>query len=497
MSLSSFVPQSSSLSMQPGQRQLLRMFWLILISLVTYELFWAKTESLSINFGAALITIAALLPSYLWCSGRAHGMPVFPFFALTYVWTYGLPLVINHPVISTYAVDEQFFASLTTTAFLVLGTIVWFQFVKVAPLPAKSYRALNERSGNYFFFWILGTAVLFNVANNAGWLSLQGGIFSAIRSAVLGLTALASFVLAYRIGTKELSRQQSSLFIFLLMAYMISSAVGLLLIGAASTSLIATIAFTIGRKKIPVFPIVIMFACLSFLHYGKAEMRSKYWFETETETQPYVQPWEYPAWYAEWSSYALNYFNYQEEQTDSEEKASFLERSSVIQMLMLAQVRTPEMVPFMYGETYAILPQVIVPRILNPNKIWAQEGTSLLNIHYGLQTREQTTSTTIGWGLLAESYANFGVLGCLGLAAILGAFYGRVTRWSINAPILSVQSLYTIIMMTFAFQSEWSAGVYVAALFQSSMVLLCIVLFLMKTYWTPQPVVFSSESEFI
>jgi hypothetical protein len=43
-------------------------------------------------------------------------------------------------------------------------------------------------------------------------------------------------------------------------------------------------------------------------------------------------------------------------------------------------------------------------------------------------------------------------------------------------------------MMTFAFQTEWTAGVYVAALFQSSIVLGGMIVFLMKSYHTSIPV---------
>lgn len=404
------------------------------------------------------------------------------FFALTYIWTYGLPLVINHPKVLTYTPENRLFAALTTSGFLLIGTWIWFRFVKTpSPLPPV-YRALDERKGEGFFMTMLAAAVLFNVAANGGWLPLSGGILGTIRNAVLGLTALASFVLAYRMGSQELSKQQSRLFIILLVSYMTTSALRLLLIGASSTFLISTIAFVIGRKKVPVLPIIIMLICLSFLHYGKSDMRAKYWNEA---AMPRLQPWDYPAWYSEWVGYSIEYFGKQEEELpESEEKESFLVRSSVIQMLLLAQSKSPETVPYLHGRTYAILPQVVIPRVLNPSKIRTTEGTHILSVHYGLQTYEQTFTTSISWGLLAESYGNFGVFGCAGLAVVLGWAYGKVTRWSLNAPILSAQSLFSVIMMTFALQTEWTAGVYVAALYQTSIVLGGIVFVLMRSYST-------------
>ncbi|WP_017314705.1 hypothetical protein [Mastigocladopsis repens] len=463
---------------QQNRRQLLRAFWLVALGLFVFELFWTETSSLVTNFGAILITAASLLPSYLWCLGRAQGMPIFPFFSLTFIWTYALPLVSNHPQVVTYSSASHLFASCTTAGFLGLGTFIWFQFVKSAPLLPKSYRALSSHKGKVFFLWVLAAGVLFNMYFVGGWFFLDGGVFAIVRGAILGLNALAAFVLAYLLGTQELSQGQARLFLFLLVANMITNAVGLLLVGTASTFLVATVAFIIGRRKIPVLPILIVLVCLSLLHAGKAEMRAKYWFSGQ---YTFVQPWEYPTWYAEWAGYSLNYLNQDPESLpDSQRKQSFLERSSVIHLLLLAQDKSPDTTSFLHGETYAILPQILVPRILNPNKIRSHEGTYLLNIHYGLQTREATFTTTIGWGLLAESYANFGLLGCAGLAIVLGVTYGQSTRWSLNMPILSARSLFAVLMMTFAFQTEWTAGVYVAALFQSSVVLGGIVVFLMK-----------------
>ncbi len=479
------VTSSSPILVSPKQRGLLKVFWLIALVLFVFELFFSETISLVSNLAAILITTAALLPAYLWCSGRALGMPIFPLFALTFIWTYALPLVCNHPRVIEYSPDSHLFASLTVTGFLALGTFIWFQFVKSAPPVPKSYLALNPRKGDALFLFALAVGVFFNIYNTSGWSLLEPGIFAILRGVVLGLSTLASFVLSYHAGTKELSKQQYRLFICLLMALIVTSSVSLLLVGAASTILISIAAFSIGRKKIPLLLIIITFICLSFLHYGKGEMRDKYWFGGQDF---YIEIWDYPAFYAEWAGYSLNYLLTNQNQNDIalsgsyQEKASFLERSSILHLLLLTQNQSPETKPYLYGLTYAIIPELLVPRIFSSNKIASHEGTYLLNIHYGLQTREGTLRTTIGWGLLAESYANFGLCGCAGLAVLLGFGYGKTTRWTINAPILSAQYLFAAVVMTFAFQTEFSAGVYVAALFQSSVALGGIVVFLMRPY---------------
>ncbi|RUT07176.1 hypothetical protein DSM106972_024370 [Dulcicalothrix desertica PCC 7102] len=458
------------------QRHLLRAFWIFTLGVLVYEIFLTETQSLLSNFIAVIITIAALLPSYLWCSGRAQGMPIFPFFALTFISTYAFPFITNHPVVVTYSPDSQLIAGITVSGFLGLGTFVWFHFVKSTPKAPAYYRALDSKKSDLLLLLVLIIGVLFNLANNGGWLFISDGLFSAVRSAVLGLNALAAFVLAYRLGSNELSKWQSQLFIMLMISQMLTSAIALVLVGATSTFIAGIIAFIIGRKKIPALPIVIVLVCLTLLHYGKADMRAKYWSKTTL-----VQPWEYPAWYSEWLGYSFDYLN-KPDDLRKEDKSSLAERSSVVQMLLLAQDKSPDTIPYLYGKSYSILPQLIIPRFLNNNKIRSHEGTSILNIHYRLQTYAQAQTTTIGWDLLSESYANFGSFGCAGLAIFTGILCGQSTRWSTNAPILSAQSLFSVLMTTFTFQTEWTAGVFVSALFQSSMIIVGIVLFLMRTY---------------
>ena len=48
-------------------------------------------------YGFLLIAAACMFPVYLWCAGKVKGMPVFPFFSLTYLWTFCLPLLSENP----------------------------------------------------------------------------------------------------------------------------------------------------------------------------------------------------------------------------------------------------------------------------------------------------------------------------------------------------------------------------------------------------------------
>lgn len=477
------------------ENSLENVFWCGAIALLLYEIYVVQVDSILSQAAAILVTIPALIPFYLWCSGRALGLPVFPMFALSFIWTYGLPLVSHHPRIMTYPPSSHLSAGATIAGCLLVGTLIWYRFVSTAPTPPQYYRTLGNRKGDEFFLASLTASVVFNIYNAAGWITLSGVAFSMVRNGALGLTALSTFILCYRFGERVLSRQHSIFLVALIFGFMVTNALSFLLVGSASISLIAISAYTIGRKRVPVLVIALIFSVLTFLNYGKADMRSKYWF---SDLQPTVAPWQYLAVYSEWADYSLNYIQQRRNQETEEERGSVTERVSVVQMLLLAQSKSPDPVPFLQGQTYSIIPQILVPRIFNENRIRSQEGTHMLSVHYGLQTAEATQVTTIGWGLVAEAYGNFGVLGCLGLGAVLGTFYGKATRWSIHAPLLSFRSLFSVLLLTFSFQSEWAAGTYLASLTQSTYVLVIIAFVFMENYRVPPvmiPVVYQADSQ--
>ncbi|MEP0885044.1 hypothetical protein NDI49_26180 [Trichocoleus sp. ST-U3] len=460
------------------RRHLLKTFWIGVFVLFLVELYTVQVTAIPSIAGAILIACTALYPSYLWCSGKALGMPIFPLFALTFLWTYALPLVSDHAKVITYSPDSHLLASITVAICLGLGTFTWFQFVKYPRPYPRNYRALIERKGENFFLFILAAGVFFNMYSLGGWFVLEGGLFALVRGAILGLNVLSVFVLSHRLGKTELSRTTANTFFVLLALYMISSGVSLVLKNNFAIFFVAVISFIMGRGKVPILTIIIVFFSISLLHYGKGEMRSKYWFGSE---EKFMQPWEYPAFYTEWFGYSLEYLK-PDKSPATDKKSSSLERSSVIHMLLFAQEKSPKETFYLYGKTYEIIPQLLIPRFINKNKIRSHEGTYILNIHYGLQTQEAALKTTIGWGLLAEAYANFGLLGCAGLGIALGAAYGQATRWSLNTPLLSSRSLFNVLLMSFAFQSEWTAGVYVAALFQASATLVGITFVFMRVY---------------
>jgi hypothetical protein len=277
-----------------------------------------------------------------------------------------------------------------------------------------------------------------------------------------------------------MSRKRIGLFLLLLIVYLLSNAATLLLVNALSGLLLVVIAFSLGRRKLPLLPLAALLLVVIPLHYGKAEMRNKYWAGGESAT---IKPWEYPGLFVEWAGYSWEHLTDSSDKGDADPQ-SIAQRAGLINLMLMTQDATSKDVPFLNGETYAIIPRLLVPRFLDPEKPASHEGTYLLNIHFGMQTREDTYTTTIGWGLLNEAYANFGLWGVIGLAVVLGCLYGMVARWSMNCPVLSARYLFAILLISIAYQTEFSASVFVTALFQSTVPLLAVAFLLMKRQYT-------------
>jgi len=308
--------------------------------------------------------------------------------------------------------------------------------------------------------------------------SLPPSVFSLIRAVSLSLANLAVAVFSYRLGRRELTPFQTGAFVALLVAFLAFVAAGLMLAPAMAMFLVAVGVFTVTRGRLPIATICLAAVIFFPLHAGKKVMREEYWVRGQG-----VQPWDFPEYYARWFVYGFERIpqTFSGDPTSKSKQTSLVERSSVVQMLLLVQAKSPGEKSFLYGRSYAIIPELLIPRILNSNKIWSHEGTYILSIHYALQTRKASRRTTIGFGLLPEAYANFGYLGVVGLALVLGAGCGLVTRWSMHVPMASLRGLFSLLVLALVIQTEHTAGVIVSSLFQGGMTLIGFSLLTMKT----------------
>ena len=119
--------EAATLDPQQSPHRLIAAFWATAYVIAAYFLYQSLgiEEPLVRLLGAAPVAVMAMLPSYLWCANRVRGVPIFPLFALTYLWTYALPLVSQHPAIMLYDSVAILAVGLIVAVFLTLATLVY------------------------------------------------------------------------------------------------------------------------------------------------------------------------------------------------------------------------------------------------------------------------------------------------------------------------------------------------------------------------------------
>jgi hypothetical protein len=454
-----------------------RAFWIGTTLMALVVAVTARPQYVESALGAVAIMVAALLPMALWIHGKVKGIPLFPVFTITHLWAFGFPLLYEHPIVMRFPAGSQLVAGFSVAGALAIGTFCWVM-ASQRPVKRVSHCAvLQERNADSLFLLILAGTVFWTIANQSGWLDFSPGIVAIVRAVTLALEALACFVLSFRLGTGRLIGPKGLLFKILITGLVLANLPGLLLVNSMSVAGIAFLGYTLGANRFPWVLTLLVILLFGFLHIGKSAMRLRYWAEDESVI---VKPWDYPAFFAEWANVSADEILFGSD-PDLDDSQSLLERASLMQLLLYVQSMTPDAVPYLSGATYQIIPSLLVPRLFNEQKIRSHEGTYMLNIHYGFQTQEESQRTTIGFGLLNESFANFGFFGMSGLSALMGFFYAWVSRLARGMPLFSLRSLFAVLVASYAFQTEFASGVYVAALFQSTIALFALAAVVMRS----------------
>jgi len=453
---------------------------ILVVLVVFFVLYKAVTGVGLAAFGGLLVILAAAFPGLLWVTGTAKGYPIFPIFSVTYAYAFGLQILTNEGIQESASAGMLLKSSLLLTLYLFVATAVWIAIVsRPRERQIENVRIIQGKKAIRVLLGLMALFLAFNVSAVAGWLDSLWKFHSIMRAFIYSFGALSAFALCYFMGRGQLTKAQSLTFLFLLVPSMMAISSGLILIQTLGLWFLTTIGFILGSGRVPWKAILAILTIFIMLHYGKYEMREEYWPTPEARNEHRIKPWQYPAFYSAW---LFDAFSYTSEKTRAEdERPDLLERSSLLQLYILVQELSPSPIPFMDGLTYSLIPQLLVPRILAQDKMSVTLANAQISIHYGLQTEEGASSTSIGWGLLNEAYANYGYAGQFGLAIVAGLFFGWVTRFSMGYPILSSRGLFAVIVMNLAFQSEFSSPHFVTVLFQSAVALAVLSVVLMRT----------------
>ena len=445
-----------------------------LLICIIYYLYRVLLDPGNIDIGPLLIVISALVPGYLWSTGRRSGLPIVPLHTLSLTWAFALPLVAGHPRLKFYNDDEIFFAALSVALYALSATASWYLVTRQGYKVRKAYFVIPEKHGYKFSIFALVLGGIFTKLVVGGVVNLGPGVYAIVRSSILSFMVIAMFVLAYQMGRGELTRFKTGIFVIAAIFCLIIQLTTLYMIGAISSMAIALVGYAVGKRSIPWIGILLTILVFGILQAGKYEIREQYSF---LNPRP-ITLIEVPVLIADWTTTGVSHLLGNKDERIPENP--IYQRVSLIHLLLFVQRATPRDIPYMEGATYWIIPGSVVPRILNPDKLSPHTGNRMLNIYYALQSEKGTLQTTIGWGLMNEAYANFGITGIIGVGFIMGLLFGLVGRWTAGAPILSLQNLVGIIFITTAIQTENTMGVLAAVIVQSLSTLILLAPLLVK-----------------
>jgi len=433
-----------------------------------YSLYFSSEEPLGAVVAALVIATLALLPGYLWADGRVPGLPVLPLHTLMLLWTFALPLIAGHPEIANYDSEDIQFATLCIAVYAASATAIWL-FVATRPIGKRAYHyVLPENRGFTFLVAAIYAGGLFIGAAVSHAFDVSPGVFGLLRSSILAFASIALFILSARMGRGDLNWMQRSMFILGMAFYVTIQLTTVFLVGAVVSVASALIGYTIGRGRVPWFTVLAALLLFAFLHNGKGEMRERYWAGGSHT----VKIHELPEFFVDWFVAGASQLRRPDPGTA---RVPFYERLSLMHILLFVQRNAPDNVPFLEGATYTIVPRLLVPRILDPGKPSSHQGTTMLNVHFGIQSVEDTERTTVGWGLLNEGYANFGLAGVAGVGAFLGLLFGLVGRLTAGAPVMSLEGMIGITFCAIAIQAEFTMAVFATVLFQSLIALVLVL----------------------
>lgn len=435
--------------------------------LVVIGLIWS--DSLEQLLAYFLIVFAAILPSWLWIRMGALGIPVFPGLAAAYIPTCAFPILGGNESLSLFTLSDILRSAATVALFLVTGTIVWRLIANLVregtAVPAGKFNASGMLGLAYAG---LAIGLLFHISANAGWLAVVGAYFGVVRSVAGTIVTLACFLFGIARACGYLRGGYFWVAIAGVVLLVVLTWSSLFLVAGIIYALAALFGYSIVSRRVFWLPVIVLFTTTAILHAGKAEMRDKYW-EPGTNSGAPSSLAQLPDLASEWISAGIGAI------ARGDINQNVIDRASILQMIVQAQTETPDRVDYLNGETYSYIPAVLVPRFVDADKPTSQVAMNLLNIRYGNLTDEGVASTAIGWGLIAEAFANFGYAGVVLIALIVGACCGGLAVWSSGAELISLPTLISIAVMMTLINLETDSVGLVSTLLQS---LISVVVFL-------------------
>ena len=428
------------------------------------------SDPLLLGAGVAMIALGAL-PSLLWALRSSTHFPVFEVFLLTFVPFYGLSLLAGHPEVMTF--DDDATTGAAVAVLLFQGAALAAYYGTSAPAVRTPLLTMPLVPDAFMRFAQAGLWL------NSAYIYLNGftqlipyELSLPLRATFFGIGNIAIYLEMRRWGSGGLTGTGKLIVAGNLLLQCVLLTRELYLIVALSLLLVSAIAYLSTSRRIPWLGIMIVLPVAAVLHNGKSAMRSAYW--DGGDAMPSLT--DLPNFYSRWLEAGLQPREAAELRGNASLTSQLVERASLFHMLCLVVERTPEQRPFLNGESYSYIPSQLVPAFLWPGKPSSLKSNVLLAVHYRLVPEDGTARVSIAFGMVSESYANFGYWGCAIAGTMLGLFYRRVSAAATGAPQFSAVGLLGILLGAWSFQTEQIFATWIVSLLQATSVVIALPL---------------------
>jgi hypothetical protein len=429
-----------------GLKRILRKRLWLFIALCTVEgayLFFSGKPGAS---AFIMISGSCLFALQVW-SRSGIGLPMLPLLAIQNLIIYASPIVFGHPSVALATRSHLFQAGLEVLVLGVAMTAAWWAGMQVlSPSPPFSHVLVDVQRGgsralSRMGFALAGIGTAYLVLQSMGLTQslidrLPAGSNSIIVALVAGASTCGFFTVALSFGSETTSLAVKIAFWSLLILNSLITASSFLLSAVSGNVFAAAIGLFWGSGRAPWRFIVGVALLISFLNVGKFTMREKYWPQGADEPSLNLDLVSVPSRYSEWiqASYETmsqptpkSVEGLDQASSDPEGSQSLMDRIDNLQnLLFVIDAEDTGHIEPIHGQSYLLIPALLIPKILWTDKPRTHQGQVLLNVHFGRQDLNSTFTTYIAWGLLPEAYGNFGPLWG---AVYLGLFGGLLFAW--------------------------------------------------------------------
>ncbi|WP_156469189.1 hypothetical protein [Cephaloticoccus primus] len=417
--------------------------------------------------GLAIMALASR-PALLWAKQSRTWFPAFEIGMLTCIPFYAIPLLAHHRELRFYPESVIIKASGLVIIYILVGSFC-FSSWKRRPHLSRLMTLPLVPPGIYKYIPIGILLSNIHIYITTFTQAIPGELSRALGALFFGIGTLSIFISSRIWGLGLMSPWQKTFLLLNICFQVILLFYSLYLIWGISIVALAIISYSMSRRSLPWLPLVIFLPIISLLHLGKGEMRQKYWVDNARGGRAeQIEINQLPLYFAEWIGYGL-----QAERVAKDthvKQDTIFDRASLIHMLCLSVDRVPREQPYLGGESYIDIPALLVPRILWKNKPIALISNQRLSLYFDLVSPDNPSTVSIAFGMLAEAYINFGYIGVITLAALLGFGLNRLAHASTQAPQFSFIGILSILLTAWSLQVEQVAVTWLSSLFQAMVI---------------------------